>query len=145
MKKGEKKLFNHWVDCSPPRTTKQHARVVKLKSGRSRCFQPARVTAAQENVLALFLPYAPSTPFVGPLRVKLELVYPWRKNEPKKNRKSSRRWKNSRPDLDNLAKLILDALTPKFFIDDSQVCAMSYTKQWGDQPGIGLSIPRLSG
>ncbi|MCP4710478.1 MAG: RusA family crossover junction endodeoxyribonuclease [Planctomycetes bacterium] len=144
MSKYEKKVFDRWINCIPPRTTKQHARVVRDKSGQVRAFQPAKVKQAEDTILGLFLPYAPSEPFTGPLKIELILVYPWRKGESKKNRQSRRRWKDTRPDLDNSGKLIIDAIAPKFFIDDAQICSLDFQKFWGDTSGIGLKIYQLS-
>ncbi len=143
MSKHEK-IFDRWINCIPPRTTKQHLRIVRNINGQTRAFQPAKVKQAEESILDLFLPYAPPTPLTGPLKVELTLVYPWRKAEPKKNRQGRRRWKDTRPDLDNSGKLIIDAIAPKFFIDDAQICSMDYQKFWGDTPGIGLKIYQLS-
>ncbi len=143
MSKYEKKVFDQWITCIPPRTTKQHARVVRDKSGQVRAFQPAKVKHVEDSILGIFLPYAPPAPLSGPLKTELILIYPWRQSEPKKNRQGRRRWKDTRPDLDNSGKLIIDALAPKFFVDDAQICSMVYTKLWGDIPGIGLKIYQL--
>lgn len=50
-----------------------------------------------------------------------------------------------KPDLDNLAKLILDRTTrsAKFWADDCQVIDLSVCKDWardGDQPGVRVMI-----
>ena len=138
-------LFDQFVACVPPTCTKQSCRVVRLPSGRVRSYQPARVRKAETTILSLFLPYAPAEPYTGPLGVQVVLVYPWRKSESKKNQQAGRKWKCTRPDLDNLAKLILDAMAPRFFRDDAEVCSISSSKQWGSKPGIRFKIAKLHG
>ena len=141
---GRRLLFEKWVSCIPPRTTKQHVRVVRSRDGRVRSYQPAEVKKAEKAVLGLFLPFAPRRPFIGPLSIALIVTYPWRKGEPKRNRRAGRAWKPTKPDIDNSGKLIADALAPKFFVDDAQICHIDYRKQWGDESGIGLKIYKLS-
>ena len=46
------------------------------------------------------------------------------------------------PDVDNLAKLTLDAITKmgKFWLDDNQVNALLITKQYSKRPGVGVAL-----
>jgi Holliday junction resolvase RusA-like endonuclease len=45
-----------------------------------------------------------------------------------------------RPDLDNLEKLVLDALNGVAYADDSQVWSKSSRKEYGETPGIEITI-----
>lgn len=49
-----------------------------------------------------------------------------------------------RPDLDKLVRTVLDALTGIAWIDDSQVCQIDATKQYGEQPGVAVIIEETS-
>ena len=58
-------------------------------------------------------------------------------------REDAPRWHVKKPDADNLAKAVLDALTDmKLWLDDSQVVSLSVTKQWADitEPGCLIMI-----
>ena len=57
--------------------------------------------------------------------------------QPKRNRK---RLPIGRPDLDNLAKAVLDAGNGVIWSDDSQVTEMVVSKRWHDHPGVWLEI-----
>lgn len=50
-----------------------------------------------------------------------------------------------RPDVDNLAKLVLDAMNGVVYIDDSQICSLKCEKLYGDRDGILLKIDILGG
>ena len=53
------------------------------------------------------------------------------------------RFKQTRPDIDKLARAVLDALTGVFFEDDSQVVFLQVEKEYaelGEGPGVEISI-----
>lgn len=37
-------------------------------------------------------------------------------------------WKSTKPDVDNMTKLVLDSMQETFFFDDAQICSISATK-----------------
>ena len=45
-----------------------------------------------------------------------------------------------KPDLDNLAKSVLDALNGVIYLDDSQIVSLHMTKVYSQYPGIDLLI-----
>ncbi len=49
-------------------------------------------------------------------------------------------WHTQRPDLDNLAKAVLDALHGIAFLDDAVVDEMKLRKEWRDQPGVWVEV-----
>ena len=48
-----------------------------------------------------------------------------------------------RPDLDNVAKAVLDALNKIAFYDDSQVCELSVSKMYSDNPRVIVRISEV--
>jgi Holliday junction resolvase RusA-like endonuclease len=45
-----------------------------------------------------------------------------------------------RPDLDNLAKAVLDAANGYLWCDDSQIVALVLSKSYAEQPGVRLTV-----
>ena len=45
-----------------------------------------------------------------------------------------------KPDLDNISKIILDALNKVAFNDDKQVAQLSITKRYGEQPFVKVYL-----
>ena len=73
-----------------------------------------------------------------PIRgVSLHVMMAFHLRKPKSNRK---RLPISRPDLDNLAKAVLDAGNGVIWSDDSQVTTVVMNKRWHDKPGVWLEI-----
>lgn len=49
-----------------------------------------------------------------------------------------------KPDVDNIAKIILDALNGIAWMDDKQVCSLSVCKAWGDKETVLVGITKES-
>lgn len=49
------------------------------------------------------------------------------------------------PDVDKLARAVLDALTGIAYRDDRQVCELIAKKNYGEQPGVDITIDRRGG
>lgn len=60
-----------------------------------------------------------------------------------KAKKESVRYKTSKPDLDNLAKTVLDALNGIAFVDDSQVVDLRLSKVYADKEGTNIKVVEL--
>jgi Holliday junction resolvase RusA-like endonuclease len=45
-----------------------------------------------------------------------------------------------RPDVDNVAKLVLDALNGVFWRDDAQIVDLAATKVYGQAPGLQIAV-----
>jgi len=55
-------------------------------------------------------------------------------------RSNKTEWHAQRPDLDNLAKAVLDALHGIAFLDDAVVDEMKLRKQWREKPGLWVEV-----
>jgi Holliday junction resolvase RusA-like endonuclease len=137
-----------WIDCIPPKTTAQAAaRIMKRRDGTMFVgkFDTGKGKAAQNDLMALLMPYRPPQPMQGPVCVRLTFCWPWRKSEPKRNRTTGVMPCDTRPDVDNLCKLIFDCMTRlAYWSDDGQVAALAVLKAWGDRPGIGVAVDTLA-
>ena len=86
------------------------------------------------------------TPYHGSVRVSIEFSWPFRKAEPKRKRQKGWIWKNTRPDVENSAKMLIDLLTSKnFWSDDAAIAHLTLTKKWADEPGTRIRIWALEG
>jgi crossover junction endodeoxyribonuclease RusA len=82
--------------------------------------------------------HAPPAPWEGPVAVALQ----FRVNKPKDRPKTRRTWPDRKPDVDKLARGLIDSLTGVFFVDDAQVVALTATKDYGT-PGVRVEIRRV--
>ena len=121
----------------PPRTTAQQHRI--LKNGR--VVPGEKVAAAKQKLIAHLYQHKPDKPFSGP--VQLAVVWKW--NKPKQ--KTAYDWKVTRPDTDNLQKLLKDCMTQLgYWNDDAQVCDEHVLKLWTNgTPGIFITVNTIEG
>jgi Holliday junction resolvase RusA-like endonuclease len=80
-------------------------------------------------------------PFEGPLRVTIRATFLVPKSWTQK-RKNAAVWKTSKPDADNLAKIV-DALNAIVWRDDAQVCELTVQKRYGTIAGLTVSVETL--
>jgi len=100
----------------------------------------------QGFLLTMFKEFRPAVPFEGPVSLTVAWCYPWRTSESKKNRAEGFKWCDTRPDCDNLTKMVKDVLTDLgFWHDDAQVARLLFEKGWSDKHGIGIAIESLEG
>jgi crossover junction endodeoxyribonuclease RusA len=71
-------------------------------------------------------------PLDGPVGIEMDLVFPRPRAMCWKTRTMPRVWHTAKPDAENVAKAILDALTGICWHDDQQVCQLLIYKQVAD-------------
>lgn len=115
------------------------------KSGRA--YTPAKTQQAEDTFAARaaveLAPWRSHLPLRGPLRVMLHFAMPIPASWSKKKREGAK-WHTSRPDLDNLAKLVKDALNGIAWIDDAQVIALTCTKSYCETPGVDVYLDEVT-
>ena len=125
------KAVEFFHQCTPPTATAQTRRHTGKVS-----YLPAATKRAAAMLQAIMEPHAPIEPLGGPLAVVLYWTYPHVRQG-----QETPVPKTTRPDLDNLAKLALDAMTKAgYWIDDAQVCDFSTMKFTGPLPGIYVMV-----
>ena len=134
-----------WFPVLP--VAKGRPRAVRF-GNRGRMITPPKTRRAEAvfAALAAHHPDAPVVPMGGPLRVSLEFLFPVPKSWPKWKRAAALagEWRNQgKPDVDNLAKLCLDALQPGWFGDDRQVVDLRARKGYAEAPGVWLEWEEL--
>ncbi len=81
-------------------------------------------------------------PFLGAVELTIRASYIPPSSWPKKKRDAAH-WRTSKPDADNLAKIVADAMNEIVFADDSQVVRLSVEKLYGPLAGVTVSVMRL--
>ena len=121
-----------------PRAARRGAGVVMFTPDKTAGYE-ALVAAAASNAMR-----AEAGPlFTGPLEAVLEMRIPipasWSKAH-KAAALAGIELPTSRPDIDNVAKAILDACNGVVFRDDAQVVMLVATKAFSDEPGVRVVI-----
>lgn len=83
-------------------------------------------------------------PLHGPLALDLIFYMPIPKSVSKTNRRRlNGSYHVSKPDADNLAKLVSDALNGICYLDDSQISKLTITKIYALDPGVTINISEI--
>lgn len=92
---------------------------VSVRGGQVHFYEKAEVRLQRQEYVGLLAKHRPQGPMKGPISLRIVFAYPERKSSKLKQWSV---WKPTVPDLDNLEKLFLDAMTDsRFWEDDRQV------------------------
>lgn len=127
-------------DITPPKTSHHAKRIVRRGRFSSMADKP-ELTAARQVWQVALAPFAPLKPLEGPLRLELELTWPWRQSDSARKRAAGRIPCDVKPDCDNIAKTIIDVMVLLGFLRaDQQVVRLSVAKWIGDRPGLDFAV-----
>ncbi len=124
---------------------KARPRVVRRKDGRSMTYTPDKTVKYEGLVQREYIAQSGGDQFALdlPLIVTILAVFPVPKSESKKRKAQmllGRMFPTKKPDLDNIAKIVCDALNGIAYADDSRIVSMVMNKEYGENPGVHVSI-----
>lgn len=124
------KVVKFFHAFNPPTATAQGRQFPK----RGGSYLPPKTERAKALLRAVAEKYAPPTPIDGPVMLTLLWTFPGDVVE----------WKITRPDLDNLNKLVQDGMTAAgYWHKDEQVADLHLSKFNGPMPGLAVLVGRL--
>lgn len=140
-------ILSFFVPCLPPTVTAQQKGAFAMPGGGVRFFKKKKVQQAENAIWALMKPHVPSDPLAGPLLLSVTFSYPWRKSETKRVIAGYAAYPiATRPDVDNIAKSLLDVMgTLRFWNDDGQIADLTLRKEYSDKPGITIHLTHATG
>ena len=141
-------MIEFFMPMIPPTVTQQEHKVaVNRKSGRVVFYDPPELKAARSRFMDQVGRYAPEAPLDGALQLITKWIWPMDQErqemlavvDPERFA-----WKTTKPDTDNLIKLLKDCMTRTgFWKDDAQVASEVTEKFLANRPGIYVKIMRL--
>ena len=129
-------LFEIFCDPKP---------VVKTKWCKTHAYNPGK--HYEETLRWQIKPFAPSVPLEGPLRVDITFYLPIPKGVSARTRTQMLNgviYHVKRPDRDNLAYPVVNAMNNLVYLDDSQIVSGDVQKLYGDKPKIVVRITDLT-
>ena len=121
----------------PPTVTHQEKKV-HVVNGRPVLYEPAELKAARIKLMAHLGKHAPALPLQGAVRLVVKWCFPITGSH------IDGQWKTTKPDTDNLQKLLKDCMTLcGYWKDDAQVASEIIEKFWAEKPGIFISAQEL--
>ena len=126
-----------FMAMEPPTATHQEKQVHIIR-GKPVFYEPQEVKTARQKLRAHLAGHTPPEPYEGAVRLTTWWCFPV------KGGHRDGEYKTSRPDTDNLVKLLKDVMTElHFWRDDAQVASEVVEKYWADIPGIYVKVQSL--
>ena len=135
--------MNFKLKMIPPTATAQQ-KGERVVNGYVHHYKKKNVAQAEAILRDALLPYVPAEPIIGqPISLEVYWLFPFPKSA-KKHEYGRMRCKITRPDTDNLNKLLKDVMTDMgFWKDDALICIERIAKYYSDHPGIQITIHTL--
>lgn len=123
---------------NPPTVTAQESKVAIVRN-KPIIYKPEKIKQAKKEIIKHLMPFKPKEPMQGPVELKVVWLFPRGK------RHKHFEWRTTRPDTDNLEKLLKDCMTEVgFWKDDALVVSETVYKIWSDEPtGISIELKAL--
>lgn len=111
---------------------------VRVVHGKPMFYEKNEVKEARRIFAAALMPYAPEQPLDSPVRLVCDWYFFSKSHK-------ANTWRTTRPDTDNLQKLVKDVMTDcGFWLDDSQVCWETVRKKWTRaEPALVIKVEEL--
>lgn len=132
-------MVQFFLAMVPPTATHQEKQVRVVK-GKPVFYEPAALKAARAKLMGRLAAHKPAKPMKGAVRLLCKWCFPLDKG----GRHRDGQYRTSKPDTDNLQKLLKDCMTDLgFWEDDAQVASEIAEKFWAAVPGIFIMLEVL--
>ena len=125
-----------FVAIIPPTVTHQEKKVSVIK-GKPVFYEPYNLKDARLKLMSHLARFIPAKKYIGGVRLIVKWCFP------RKNHRDGE-YKITKPDTDNLQKLLKDVMTKLgYWADDNLVASEIVEKFWAEKPGIYIRIEDL--
>lgn len=126
-----------FMAMNPPTITHQEKQV-HVVNGKPVFYEPAELKATRQKLEAYLGKYVPEDPYCKGIRLITKWLFPY------SGRHDNGEYRTTKPDTDNLQKLLKDCMTRVgFWEDDALVASEIVEKFWSEIPGIYIRIEEL--
>lgn len=129
-------MESFFLSMIPPTVTAQQHKVTVV-NGKPKFYDTYEIKQAKTILESMLVHHKPKEPYNRPVKLLVKWCFP-------KGTHKHGSYKYTRPDTDNLQKMLKDCMTRcGFWIDDSYVCLEIIEKFWSSIPGIYIEVEEL--
>lgn len=129
-------IIQFFLSMIPPTVTHQEKKVTVVK-GKPKLYEPEELKTARVKLRDALALHRPETPIAGGVGLYVKWCFP-RGCHPDGS------YRITKPDTDNLQKLLKDVMTElRFWEDDARVAFELVEKFWAEKPGIFIHVETL--
>lgn len=126
-----------FMAMNPPTTTHQEKKV-RVNKCKPVIYEPDELRAARQKLQVHLAKYVPDKPYTGAIKLLVKWCFPIT------GKHKNGEYKTTKPDTDNLQKLLKDVMTSLgYWKDDALVACEIAEKFWAEIPGIYIVIDSL--
>ena len=130
-------MKNEFFMAMDPPTITHQQKAVHVVNGKPVYYEPAELKAARQKLMAHLISHKPDHRYEHGIRLITKWCFP-------KGRHTDGEYRITKPDTDNLQKLLKDCMTDAgFWKDDALVASEIVEKFWAAVPGIYICITEL--
>ena len=132
-------MIEFFIPMKLPTKTHQEKKVRVFK-GKPSLYEPAELAAVRVRFRDALAAYVPDAPMKGAVRLLTKWCFPI------SGKHTDGEYRTSKPDTDNLVKMLKDVMTGlHFWKDDAQVASEIIEKFWARIPGLYVAIEQIGG
>lgn len=125
-----------FMAMEPPTSTAQEHKVTVIK-GKPVFYDPSEVRAAKQKLIGHLAKHKPQKRYESGIRLIVKWCFPRGKHD-------DGEYRITKPDTDNLQKMLKDCMTMcGYWKDDALVASEITEKFWAELPGIYVRIEKL--
>lgn len=129
-------MIQFFMPMVPPTVTAQEHKIV-VRNGKPIVYDTSEIKSAKSKLAAYLAEHKPEQPFTCGVRLIVKWCFP-------RGDHQTGTYRTTRPDTDNLQKLLKDCMTKcGFWKDDALVCSEIIEKFWAEIPGIWIRIEEV--
>lgn len=126
-----------FLAMDPPTKTQQEHRVGVSKSGKPFIYEDRELKEVRNKLYKALAKFTPDKPYDKAVRLIVKWCFPRKKH-------GDGEYKITKPDTDNLNKMLKDEMTKLgFWTDDALVASEIIEKFWAEIPGIFIRIEEI--
>lgn len=130
-------MIQFFLPMIPPTVTHQEKKW-RVVNGKPKPYEPPELVAARSKLKAHLAMHRPSQPITSGIRLMVKWCFPRGGNH------RNGEYRTTKPDTDNLQKLLKDVMTGLgYWKDDALVASEIVEKFWAEVPGIYIYIETL--
>lgn len=128
-------MTEFFVPMAKVPTVTHQEKKVRVLNGKPVFYEPQELKEARAKLAAHLAQHAPEKPYTGAVQLVVKWCFPIT------GKHKDGEYKTTKPDTDNLQKLLKDVMTAlHYWTDDALVASEIIEKFWAARPGIYISI-----
>ena len=129
-------MIEFFMPMIPPTVTHQEKKV-GIRGDKPFLYEPPELKAARAKLTDHLAAHKPDVPIKGAIRLVVKWCFP-------RGNHRDGEYRITKPDTDNLEKLLKDCMTNlHFWADDAQVASEICEKFWAEHPGIYICVSSI--